>query len=213
MKKKQVTFPCGTLELEGIYFSVQSSSPVPAVVVCHPHPLYGGSMYNNVTFAIAEALVADGIAALLFNFRGVGGSSGAYCGGVGEQEDVRAALDYLQMLEDIDQQKLGLAGYSFGGGVVLPVACEDGRVAAFALISPYVEKAWCGVLGSCNKPKLVIGGTRDDIATPDMINMCAGMATGPNRIEMIDGADHFWTGYESRMAQIVADFFSAALRG
>ena len=74
MKPQQIVFPCGELKLEGLFYSVEAKEPVPAVAVCHPHPLYGGSMHNNVTYAIADALEKSGIAALLFNFRGVGRS-------------------------------------------------------------------------------------------------------------------------------------------
>ena len=139
MKPQQVSFACGSLKLEGLYYGVESAGPVPAVVVCHPHPLYGGSMRNNVTYALADALVKCGIAALLFNFRGVGRSQGSHGGGIAEQEDVRAALDWLGPGKGVDAGRLGLAGYSFGAGVAYPVGCRDERVKAIALVSPYFE--------------------------------------------------------------------------
>jgi len=213
MKQEHVSFPCGNLRLEGIYFSTWATGPVPAVVLCHPHPLYGGSMHNNVTFAMAEGLVAIGISALLFNFRGVGGSGGTYDGGIGEQDDVRAALDYLQGREGVDRQRLGLAGYSFGGGVVLPVACEDERVCAFALVSPYLEEGRCEILKSCVKPKLIVGGQGDDVVTPAEIALYAGMAAEPKKVELVNGADHLWMGYEDRLSHSVAVFFSTAFKG
>ena len=77
MKPEQITFPCAELKLEGLYYGIEAKDPVTAVVVCHPHPLHGGSMHNNVTYAIADALVKSGIAALLFTFRGVGRSQGS----------------------------------------------------------------------------------------------------------------------------------------
>jgi alpha/beta superfamily hydrolase len=212
MKEDHVTFPCGKLTLEGIYFKAQPGGPVPAVVVCHPHPLYGGSMHNNVTYTIARALVSKNIAALLFNFRGVGSSSGAFSGGTGEQDDVRAALDYLQSLEGIDGKKLGLAGYSFGGGIVLPVACSDERVSAFALISPYSENKQDDMLGKCAKPKLIMGGSMDDLVSPDEVQLCASIAAGPKKVEIVGGADHFWGGYEDRMAWLTAAFFSDSFK-
>jgi uncharacterized protein len=212
MKQEKVSFPCGKLKLEGIYFTAGSASPEPAVVVCHPHPLYGGSMHNNVTYAIAAALVSVNIAALLFNFRGVGGSDGAYGGGTGEQEDVGAALDYLQSRKGTDGRKLGLAGYSFGGGVVLPVACADERVRAFALISPYSEDRQYAALINCAKPKLIIGGSVDDMVSPGEVELCASAAAGPKKVEIIDGADHFWGGYEQKMAGLTAEFFSDSFK-
>jgi hypothetical protein len=212
MKKEHVTFSCGKLKLEGLYFTAMSAGPAPAVVVCHPHPLYGGSMHNNVTYSLAAALVSANISALLFNFRGVGGSDGAHGGGTGEQEDVKAALDYLQSLKGIDGKRLGLAGYSFGGGVVLPVACSDDRVRAFALISPYSEDRQYGLLKTCTKPMLIIGGSRDELVTPEEVEMCASAAAGPKHLEIISGADHFWGGYEERLAGLTAAFFSDSFK-
>jgi len=212
MKQEQVTFPCSKLKLEGLYFKVQSSLPVPAVIVCHPHPLYGGSMHNNVTYAVAGALQSENIAALLFNFRGVGGSGGAYGGGIGEQEDVVAALDYLQSLPDIDARKLGVAGYSFGGGVVLPVACTDERISSFALISPYSEGSQYEMLKNCAKPKLIMGGSMDDLVTPDEVKLYSAAAAGPKKVEIVAGADHFWGGYEDGMARLTAEFFSDSFK-
>lgn len=139
MKPRSVMFPCGGIKLEGLFYGVEAQGPVPAVVVCHPHPLHGGSMHNNVTYAIADVLVGSGIAALLFNFRGVGRSQGSYGGGTAEQEDIGAAIDWLALGQGVDVGRAGLAGYSFGGGVALPVACADERVRCIALISPYFE--------------------------------------------------------------------------
>ena len=212
MKQERIIFPCGQLRLEGIMFKPQSTALLPAVVVCHPHPLYGGTMHNNVTYALAAALSAENICALLFNFRGVGGSTGSFGGGAGEQEDVRAALDYLQSRADIDQSRLGLAGYSFGGGVVLPVACGDSRVAAFALISPYAEGGQYESLKGCGKPKLIVGGGNDNLVTPAEVQKYDLMAGEPKVFEMVKGADHFWGGYEDELARIAAAFFTDAFR-
>lgn len=208
MKQERISFPCGRLKLEGLFFRPAPAATLPAVVICHPHPLYGGTMQNNVTFALAAALVKENICALLFNFRGVGGSTGSFGGGTGEQEDVRAALDYLQTMKDVDQSRLGLAGYSFGGGVVLPVACSDRRVAAFALISPYSEGGTDEALKGCVKPKLIVGGGSDVLVTAAEVERYASIAAGPKRVEMVRGADHFWGGYEDEMARMAAEFFA-----
>lgn len=212
VKQERITFPCGNLKLEGVFFKPAPAATLPAVIVCHPHPLYGGTMHNNVTYALAAALVAKNICALLFNFRGVGGSTGSFGGGIGEQEDVKAALDYLQSMKDIDQSRLGLAGYSFGGGVVLPVACSDSRVAAFALISPYSEGGQQESLKACVKPKLIVGGGSDNLVTPADVQKYNMMAGEPKVFKMINGADHFWGGYEDEMARTAAEFFADALR-
>jgi len=207
VKPEQITFPCGELKLEGLFYSVEAKEPVPAVVVCHPHPLYGGSMHNNVTNAIAEALVKLGIAALLFNFRGVGGSQGSHGGGIAEQEDVRAALDCLGAAKGVDAGRLGLAGYSFGAGVSFPVGCRDARVGAMALVSPYFESTPLSLLKGCRKPKLILSGSRDNTVPAQDVEAYGREAAEPKKCEIIKGPDHFWGGYEQPMAEKVAGFF------
>lgn len=207
MKPLPITFQCGEFKLEGLYYGLETKGPVPGVVVCHPHPLHGGSMNNNVTYAIADALVKSGVAALLFNFRGVGRSGGRHGGGTAEQEDVRAALDWLQGQQSVDKARLGLAGYSFGGGVALPVACADERVKCIALISPYFESSPVSLLKGCTKPKLIMGGGSDDMVLPSDIEQYGREAAEPKTYEIIKGADHFWGGYEGLMAEKVGGFF------
>ena len=92
MQIKRVEFPCGEITLEGIFALPEGEGPFGLVVVCHPHPLYGGNMYNNVVHAVCEKLGQKKIAWLKFNFRGVGESGGSFAGGVGEKEDLKAAI-------------------------------------------------------------------------------------------------------------------------
>lgn len=211
MKPQNVVFPCGNMELEGLLYKPGAVAQSAAVAVCHPHPLYGGSMHNNVTFALAEALVKGGMAALLFNFRGVGRSGGSYAGGIGEKEDIAAALDMLEGEADIDSNRLGLAGYSFGAGMALPVGCRDDRVRAMVLVSPYCEEPPSAVLVECRKPKLFIGGGRDSMVPEGDVRGYYEAATGPREIWIDGGADHFWGGREGKMAGAVADFFRREL--
>ncbi len=208
MKARHVTFPCADLKLEGTYFDGEWEQAVPAVVVCHPHPLYGGSMRNNVTYAVADALGSAGMAAFLFNFRGVGGSEGSYGGGIAEQQDIVAALDWLQGQRGIDKNRLGLTGYSFGAGVALPVACAEARVKGIALISPYFESSPIKLLTTCHKPGLILGGSNDLEVSPEVVDSYGRQAAGTAKMRIIEGPDHFWGGYEQEMGQAVADFFS-----
>jgi alpha/beta superfamily hydrolase len=211
MKPQQITFPCGELKLEGLYYGIETKEPVPAVVVCHPHPLHGGSMHNNVTYAIADALVKSDVAVLLFNFRGVGGSGGSYGGGIAEQEDVTAALDWLVSGKDVHGGRLGLAGYSFGAGVAFPVGCRDARVKAMALVSPYFESSPISLLKDCLKPKLMLGGSEDDMVPAQDVETYGRDAAEPKKCDIIKGPDHFWGGYERPMAEKVAGFFKDIL--
>lgn len=211
MKPLDIVFPCGEIKLEGLYYGVETNGTVPGIVVCHPHPLYGGSMHNNVTYAVAGAVVKSGIAALLFNFRGVGRSGGRHGGGSAEQQDILAALDWLKGHTGVDKERLGLAGYSFGGGVALPAACADERVKALALISPYFERPPAALLRDCRKPKLIMGGGSDGMVLPSALEQYCREAAEPKTFEMVKGADHFWGGYEGRMAEKVAGFFQDCL--
>ncbi len=136
VKESEVTFSSGELLLEGVLATPEGKAPFPAVVICHPHPLYGGSMDNNVVNSICEALVGASIAALKFNFRGVGRSQGEFNQGVGEQEDVSAAISFIIGVGGVDSAKIGLVGYSAGAGFGFPVGVEDSRIKAMAAVSP-----------------------------------------------------------------------------
>jgi len=178
------------------------------VVVCHPHPLFGGDMHNSVVGAVCQALVKAGIAALRFNFRGVGRSLGRFGDGVGERSDAIAALAYLRQREGVDPARVGLAGYSFGAAVALLAA--DDQVAALAAVSPPdLGRSIPPVAIRC--PTLLITGDRDDVAPPPGVNALA-QTLGPKcRVEIVPGTDHFWWGHEEKLAQSVAGFLHDAL--
>jgi alpha/beta superfamily hydrolase len=211
LKQRRVSFPCGQLTLEGLCFFPDRDGVFPAVVVCHPHPLYGGSMDNNVIAAISSALVEKSIIAFMFNFRGAGGSQGSFGGGKGEQEDVAAAIGWIVTQPGVDAKKLGLAGYSFGAAVALPVACADDRVRALALISLPPGAEQISQLKSCAKPKLLICGTNDMVVPLEQAQLMSREAAEPKQFELISGADHVWWGYEEKLANKVAEFFKSKL--
>lgn len=161
MKERRVTFPCGEISLEGAWHFPEGNGPFPAVIVCHPHPLYGGDMDNNIVRAICEALPKYSIPALRFNFRGVGESGGSFGGGIGEQDDVTAAMDFALSAPGIDANRLGLAGYSFGAGIIVPVALQDKRVRQIALVSPALDTAGWAQLRQYRQGKLIMVGNID----------------------------------------------------
>ena len=204
MKSRHVVFPCGDLRLEGELHLPEDKGPFPVVVVCHPHPLYGGAMDNNVVMAVCFALVKSSIAALRFNFRGVGNSSGSYGNGIGEQDDLRAALDFLSTLKEIDSQRIGLAGYSFGGVVAATVADKDNRVKQLALISPALNEAGWAQLKEYLRPKLILIGDADTSVPFHPFQRFFGDA---GQYQIIAGADHFWSGFEEELSGKVARFF------
>lgn len=167
-------------------------------------------MENGVVVSICEDLARASIISLRFNFRGVGRSEGDYAEGIGEQEDVVAALDFLRSSEGVDPDRIGLAGYSFGARVALPVALQDGGLKALALVSPFVTDEDWERMGSSVIPKLFLCGSDDGhISCHKVQRLTAGFA-GPSRCEIISGADHFWWGCEGEVARRVAGFFRTA---
>jgi len=211
MKKARVSFSSGGLFLEGILAIPEGAGPLPAVIVCHPHPLYGGSMDNNVVCNLSETLTQASLASFKFNFRGVGGSQGEFGQGIGEREDVEAAISFISTVKEVDSKRIGLAGYSAGAGFALPVGFNNDRIRALAAVSPPLPMFDFDFLKSCPKPKLLISGSRDNlIPTDQFLEFCQNLPE-PKECESIEGADHFWWGYESSMVAKVTAFFTRVL--
>jgi alpha/beta superfamily hydrolase len=210
MIENRMKFPCGDLILEGISTVPESKGPFPGVVVCHPDPQYGGQMNNNVLIPICQALAQASIASLRFNFRGVGASEGKFADGVGEKEDIVAAISYLSTLEAVDKERIGLCGYSFGGALSLELAPTDERVKALALISPTISTYV--PMKQYTKPKLIVCGGADQFVSMISLQRLAEDLPPPNDFELVSGADHFWAGYEDRVAARIAAFFVNAFK-
>jgi len=164
-------------------------------------------MDNNVVHSISAALVEKSIVALMFNFRGVGGSQGRFGAGVAEQEDIICALDWIEARPEVAKKKIGLAGYSFGAMVALPVAISDNRVEAVALISMPPGPEQVSQLKICYTPKLLISGSNDTVVPLKRAQLMAREAAEPKQSEIINDADHIWWGYEEVLAEKVSDFF------
>jgi alpha/beta superfamily hydrolase len=211
MRKQAITFPCCSIQLQGYYYIPESQGRFPAAVVCHPHSLYGGSMDNYIVKRLATALVQNKIISLIFNFRGVGQSQGNFDNGTGEQNDITAAIDWLYQQPAVDKDRIGLAGYSFGGGVSIPVACRDSRVKVLALISPVINEDAVEILHGCIKPKIFIVGEHDDVTTPVTIELAYNNAAAPKLHKLVPEADHFWYGFESEAVNLAADFLTGEL--
>jgi len=203
-------FPCGDIILEGEWHLPQGKAPFPGVVVCHPHPQHGGNMLNNVVVAICQELSRQSVAAFRFNFRGVGDSGGAFGGGIAEREDVKAALSFILSTPDIDANRIGLAGYSFGAGVALPVALQDERVNLLALVSPALSDSAWKQLKEYHRPRLIVIGDADFVIPLEQFEQHIKDMAEPKHYHVISGADHFWRGYEEELAQKVTGFFTAS---
>lgn len=204
--ERPVEFQAAGLTLEGMLHLPAQPGLWPGVVVCHPHPLYGGDMYSTVVEAIARALAGAGVAALRFNFRGVGRSEGEFSRGEGEREDVRGALAALGRVSGVDVSRIGLAGYSFGAMVGGAVALDGAGVQAVALVSPPGRDNLLERLEGYSGPKLVLYGSLDQFASLALERLARR-----EWCEVVAGVDHFWSGRENDVGLRVARFFSAAL--
>ncbi len=196
--EKEIAFSTGSSEIEGL---LQKNSAAKGVVITHPHPLYGGNMRNNVVMAISQTYQKLGYSTLRFNFRGVGRSRGSYGDGISEQEDVRAAIAYLA---DLDIKQIDLAGYSFGAWVNGNLNCAGDGITNMVMVSPPVAFIDFSSVSTCDCLKLVITGSRDDIAPAEMIRQTYQRWNAAAHFEVIDGADHFYGGYEDRLKDILA---------
>jgi len=178
--------------LEAMLWTTPESSSSLAALVCHPHPLFGGTMHNKVVYQAAKALHRKGIPVLRFNFRGAGLSEGEHNRGRGEQQDVRTALDYLA--KEFPRRSTLLAGFSFGSWVGLRVGCEDPRVTALIGLGIPVDKSDLSYLASCAKPKLFIQGENDEFGPRAHVEAFVATLPEPKRLVVVEGVDHFFAG-------------------
>lgn len=178
--------------LEAILWTPSTGDPRMVAVVCHPHPLFGGTMHNKVVYNTAKSLDALGLAVLRFNFRGTGKSEGTHDKGIGEREDVRAALDFLAA--EFPKTALLLAGFSFGCWVGLRVGCEDARVTSLIGLGAPVNNVDFSYLVGCEKPKLFVHGSKDQFGDADKLRVLVETLPGENRVVIVTDADHFFQG-------------------
>jgi len=195
---KKVTFLSEDYEIEGLFNKRDQDK---GVVVTHPHPLYGGDMYNLVVETIVHVYYQKGYSTLKFNFRGVGKSQGEYDNGIGEQKDVLAAIAFLF---ETGIKQIDLAGYSFGAWVNAHAIREDASVQNIMMVSPPVGFMDFQSISAMSDLKLVIAGSRDDIAPVDIIRKTLPVWNPDARFEVIDGADHFYGGYLGQLESVLS---------
>ena len=187
-----------------------STAPAAAAVICHPHPLFGGTMHNKVVHAAAEAIVGAGLPVLRFNFRGVGGSGGKHDGGRGEQDDLKTVIDYLAGL--YPGKPLLVAGYSFGAYVALHVGTRDDRTAALIGIGLPVNLVGFGFLRESHKPLTIIQGDQDEFGPLPQVMALAASLPGGARVVVVKGAPHNFAGRLDELARRVAEAIPEELR-
>jgi alpha/beta superfamily hydrolase len=192
--------PAGRLEAI-LWKPAGNARPPLAAVVCHPHPLFGGTMHNKVIYQTAKALDALGIPVLRFNFRGAGLSAGAHDRGQGERDDVRAALNFLG--SEFPDVPLLLAGFSFGAWVGLRVGCEDPRVSHLIGLGIPVNSTDFSFQRECDKPKLFVHGNNDEYGAIEKVKALIPALTGDNRLVVVEGADHFFAGKLDQLGRAI----------
>jgi alpha/beta superfamily hydrolase len=201
-RKLFIDGPAG--KLESLLWTSAGEPPVLAAVVCHPHPLFSGTMHNKVVYQVAKALHLRGISVLRFNFRGAGLSEGTHDQGRGERDDVRAALDY--MAEQYLKSELLLAGFSFGSWVGLRVGCGDSRVSDLIGLGLPVDRSDLSYLEECAKPKLFIQGGNDQFGSRENMERLFAVLPEPKKLMIVEGADHFFTGQLEKVASAINEW-------
>ena len=184
--------PTGTLE--ALLNQGREDAPCSALV-CHPHPMGGGTMHNKVVYRTMKALHSLGFPVLRFNFRGTGRSQGDHDNGHGEQQDVQAALNWL---DQEFHRPILFAGFSFGAYVGMQACCGDPRVRGLiALGLPILAEGRgysYGYLRACSQPKLFISGDHDPYGPRTEVEAVVATAPEPKKLIWIPEADHFFTG-------------------
>jgi len=201
MVEEPVFFESTNIKIEGLFCLMPGDR---GVVITHPHPLYGGNMYNNIVESLVRVYQLVGYTTLRFNFRSVGSSEGEYDNGVGEREDVKAALHYLIQR---GKKVLDLAGYSFGSWVNALAISEVDTVDRMVMISPPVAFMDFNSVGPTPQIQFVVAGNQDQIAPPEVIKNLLPAWNPRAHLEVIDGADHFYVGYTGKLESLLAAYF------
>lgn len=183
--------------------SVDGAAPARFGVVCHPHPLYGGTLDNKVVYTLARAFVELGVPSIRFNFRGVGGSAGRYDDGRGETADALAVIAYGR--DRWPGAALWLAGFSFGGAIALRAAAQS-QSERLVAVAPGVTRIAMEGVGSPGCPWLVVQGDADDVIEPPAVLAWVSRQTSPPVLRVLPGAGHFFHGRLHDLRATVVEF-------
>jgi alpha/beta superfamily hydrolase len=208
MSEQPVFFDAEGLKLQGIFSRAVSSSM--GAVICHPHPSYGGTMDNNVVMAVAQALQDMGHSTLRFNFRGVGLSEGRYADGVGEADDVRAAIEFVLENTGDKQSSVLLAGYSFGAWVSVNTLEGNTSVSRLVLVAPPTAMFDFSMLArdTGQRARHFVVGKRDQFCDRDELQEIFDKLPEPKAMHVVPGADHFFFGREKAIVEAVKEAVS-----
>lgn len=213
----------GAPTLEGelrIPLRATAGTTVPGVVLCHPHPLYGGTMSNAIIIRLRDRLLEMGIATLAFNFRGVGASEGEFGGGGAEANDVIGAMTFLRSRPEVQADRCGIVGYSFGAVMALKAAAALGDVSACGLAGFATEVDEDGLgetahLSRVKCPLIFVSGTEDIYSKPAGLSQLVAEYNLTAQVVPLEGVDHFFADAHWRgvMSQMIADFMAKWLLG
>jgi len=199
--------PVGRLEA---LLNVGELETTHAALICHPHPLFGGTMHNKVVYHVMKSLARFGFHTLRFNFRGAGLSEGKHDEGRGERDDVRAALEFLYREFHLP---IIFAGFSFGAATGLRASCPDPRVVGLiSLGTPVMVEGRAyeyRFLSGCAKPKLFVSGGHDEYSPRDQLQRVYDSAADPKKLVIVEDADHFFEGKLPQMQSAVEAWVSA----
>jgi len=211
-KMERLRFKRGELLLEGVMSRPEGQGPYPAGVIAHPHPLFGGSMDNNVVYALFDALTAFGCFTLRFNFRGVGASQGQDGDAWAAADDIIAAAKFVKSAAG--EGGLFVCGYSFGGLASLYAIARGLSPSALILISPMMPERGIDQDLSLKKilplkiPALVLAGEQDQFFPPRIYKPF--LVQGSElKLESVKGADHLWSGFEDEIRSRAEEFLGS----
>lgn len=199
--EETVYIPADHGQLEGQYKAIDKNK---VVIITHPHPLYGGDMYNSVVHTMTRTFQQLACSTLRFNFRGVGKSSGKYDDGIGEQDDIKSAINFLR---DKGYSRCVLAGYSFGSWVIYNLAASNAEKFDMVFVSPPVDFINFENSQALESLKMVLVGSRDEFASLASIERIVPKWNPGAHLEIIEGADHFYSGYLEQIENALTNVF------
>lgn len=200
---REIPGPAGPLEA---LLDLPDGEPRAVAVFGHPHPLHGGTMHTKALYQAAKATARIGVAALRFNFRGVGRSAGTFDSGPGEKEDFNAAIAFVQ--DRFSDLPIWAAGMSFGSWVAMTVGAEDPRVSLLLGIAPPVDRYDFDVLRTCTLPKFIVHGEADELISIKEIRKFYAQLPEPKELATIEDADHLFEGKTSLVGEAVEDLLA-----
>ena len=199
--------PAGAIE--GLLQEREGDAPRIVAVVCHPHPLYGGTLHNKVVHRTAATLHQLGAAVLRFNFRGVGRSAGTHDQGEGEVEDARAAIEFLRRRHS--GAHVWIAGFSFGSWIAARLAASDPTIERMILVAPPVTTSSFEVLRSSTTPKLILQGSADVVCPRAALEPEFARWAEPKQVIYIEGASHFFDRQLGDLAKAMSQALKPAV--